>query len=239
MPIASCGPRPGAQPHDVQRVDHRRDQRQRLAVPELEAAGLQGQHADAGHRERHGEPRHRADPVVQQHGGQQRREHDVQAGDEPGHRRRRCGPGRPSAAPARRRTAPRAPRAVRRDSGDSVRSARGNSRSSATLAIGNRTARKSMAGIRSEQVLDQEERRPPGGRHGQQRERGQPGGLPLVHAPTARPQLLEQRRCRRCRGHGSRASPARTARRRSPGGRGAPRTPRPRCAPRRSAGAGP
>ena len=43
--------------------------------------------------------------------------------------------------------------AVRRDSGDSVRSARGNSRSSATVAIGKRTARKSMAGIRSVRSL--------------------------------------------------------------------------------------
>ena len=71
---------PGAEPDDVEGVDHRRHEDQRLAVPDREAA--QGQHPEAHHRDGDGRPGEPADPRAQEEGREDRGGHDVHAGDE-------------------------------------------------------------------------------------------------------------------------------------------------------------
>ena len=79
MPIASCGRDQAPEPDDVQRVDHRGDQGQRLAVAERQAARLQGEQptpAIASATANHVTALIR---LLQQHGREQRRAHDVHA----------------------------------------------------------------------------------------------------------------------------------------------------------------
>ncbi len=83
----AAGPAPCTQPDDVPGVAERADQREQLTPADRQPA--QRQHGEPGGRQRDREPHRGAGPGPQQDGGEQRREHDVHAGDEAGHRRRR------------------------------------------------------------------------------------------------------------------------------------------------------
>ena len=169
------GVRPRAQADDVQRVDHRGDQGQRLAVPQAEAGAdvAEGEYAESGDREQHGHPGQPTDAGTQQHRGEQRRGHDVHPGDEPrdaGSRRGEPGGLHDLGDPVEGAEDDGVPHAVARQAdrlrGDQQDRDRGDREPH---------GQEVEHGHPVEQVVDQEERRPPARGDREQGEGGEEG----------------------------------------------------------------